>query len=490
MKKLIAALSTSAVLGLGTAHAQFSLPPLLEVDVTIDGETKTFVFEDRDELEAQSFEEFLLANFGISSLDQADSFVLDGAAFGQQFEYFDFRDGVVTLQAQFNDVDAFFQGLELYDPDFDLNDLSESERDLLDTILEGAPISFRIDDNNDGPSSDFLDIGNGDIVITFDEGSDPGDEDDELVINIKGVGEYRYGDDFDGSVADALNDTLEDIDGDNEKVSKLLGLFTDTSVSNTFDDPIAGNPASVVGRMPGVLSDMHERRLESGKKWGFFGQLEAESISFDSDMDADVIGGDLAVHFAAGPGELSVTVPLAYIEYDSDVEVGHAGVILGYALDMNDFITDMPWEWTAQANLGAVAGSSDAIADAALVSTFGVTNRFMSTVNEKLDMGWQLDVNYFGSPDIEIDGYTQSYDLGITNVTFGAIADYTADFGGQPVDLILAVRRAEFHGDDLAIDAQNEIDFQVRGSKYVSGGLTFGFGDDYDSIGGKVQVRF
>lgn len=158
---------------------------------------------------------------------------------------------------------------------------------------------------------------------------------------------------------------------------------------------------------------------------------------------------------------------------------------------MNDFIDNMPWTWTLTGNVGAVAGTSDALVDTALVSTVGIGNRFMTTLlptSDKIKLGWELDIDYFSNPDIDIDDFSQTYDFGITGITFGALGEYAFDNG---LGIEGAIRRTEFSGEELAIDAQNEIDLVLTSTDGLfGGGLTYGFGDGYEAISAQGRVRF
>lgn len=294
-----------------------------------------------------------------------------------------------------------------------------------------------------------------------------------------------------GSCGDYRFTLLDLIQDDNAQLSEFLSLFTGASIANTYDDPIAGNPTSVVGRMPGVLAGLRGRQIPDGKNFAFFGQLEYENVNYENSGDAEVISADLAAHARLGPGEISVTVPIAYVEYAGGEEVGHVGVILGYGVEMNDFIDNMPWTWTLTGNVGAVAGTSDALVDTALVSTVGIGNRFMTTLlptSDKIKLGWELDIDYFSNPDIDIDDFSQTYDFGITGITFGALGEYAFDNG---LGIEGAIRRTEFSGEELAIDAQNEIDLVLTSTDGLfGGGLTYGFGDGYEAISAQGRVRF
>ncbi|MAK61398.1 MAG: hypothetical protein CMK09_10495 [Ponticaulis sp.] len=475
MKSSLALLGLTGLALTGKAHAQ-----LIVADITLDNQTRQYEFQTYDDVEATSVDE-ILADFGYDDLDEVDTIRIEGSFAGQAFRYTDFRDDNIVLGMNVDDVDALFAGIKDADPNASID---EDDLRLYEAILEGNAFEITIDEQ--GGMSRMV-IGDNAIVINYDDASSAG------TIEVRGDGQGPQaftagaGEDGDQAILNALGDRLDEIDMDNAQLSQLLSLFTPNSISNTYDDPIAGNPTSVVGRMPGILVDMHSRELKPGRKFGFFGKLEYETVNYDTSGDAQVISGDLAAMFDLGPGALTVEVPVAYVEYDGGEEVGHLGVILGYGLTMNDFIQNMPWTWTLQGNIGAVAGTSDALVDTALVSTTGVTNRFMSPVNDKLELGWELGVNYFGSPDINIDDFSQTYNLDITGVTFGALGEYTFD-NGMYVEG--AIRRTEFHGDELAVDAQHELDFLVGGNDYFAAGLTYGHGDDYDSLSGQIRLRF
>ncbi|MAP95261.1 MAG: hypothetical protein CMK07_09960 [Ponticaulis sp.] len=468
-------LTTAGVTGLimtGTAHAQ-----LITADITVDGETRTYSFETFDDIEETSLDE-ILADFGFTDIDETQTVSIGGLFAGQSFTYSDDRDGNLQLDLIIEDADAFFAGIRDIDPNASISD---DDLRLYEAIFEGSPLSLSI---NEGSSTTVLDIGNGAVVINYDDTTGAG------TVTIEGQGTTNFtsgGQSVDVLILDALDDRIQDVSDDNGQLSALLALFTPNSIASTFDDPIAGNPSSVVGRMPGLLADMHTRRLPEGKTYGFFGKLEYEGVNYDNSGDASVVSGDLAVHFAAGPGEVSLTVPLAYVEYDGGEQVGHGGLILGYGLDMNDLITELPLEWTTQATIGAIGGTSDALVDTAVIASYGVSNRFVTGVTEQLDLGLELDLSYIDSPDIEFDDYTQTYNLGITTVTYGVVGSYRM-YSGLVIDG--ALRRTDFSGETLAIDAQNELEVLVSGSPSFKAGVTIGFGDEYSSLGGQLKFRF
>ena len=413
-----------------------------------------------------------------------DTLSIEGLFAGQSFTYFDMREsGDIELGLNIEDADAFFAGIQ----DIDSNaTLSDDDLRFYEAILEGTPASLTISEDNG--LAQFV-IGDDAIIIDYDDTTGTG------TVTIPSLGRTdtfsRDGNQSaDEAILSALEATTDDIEDDNGELSRFLSLFTPSSIANTYDDPIAGNPGSVVGRMPGILRDIHTRQLPSGKKMAFFGKVEAEAIDYDDSGDASIISGQLAGVFAAGPGEFSVTVPLAYTDYDTGEEVGHVGLILGYGWTMNDYMADLPFEWTSSATIGAVGGTSDALVDTALVSTFGFTNRFMTDYSEKIRYGAELDLQYFGSPDIEFDDYTQTYDISITGITVGGLFGYTLDTANYSYDFDFALRRTQFEGEDLAIDAQNELEALVGGNERLQGGLTFGFGEDYKSIAANLKWRF
>lgn len=460
----------------GAAEAQ-----LLTADITVDNETRYYEFQTYAEVEATSVSA-ILADFGYSDLDQVERLIISGSFAGQAFTYSDISStGELELNMIIEDADALFAGIRDVDPN---SSISDDDLRLYEAILEGTSLSIAIDEDG---GIGRMNIGDGAILVTFDEEAGTGTidvaSDDQGPISFSAAA----GQSADEAMLSALEDKIDEIDSNNADLSRFLALFTPNSIANTFDDPIAGNPTSVVGRLPGVLNDMHARQLESGQKYAFYGQVEYEAVSYDESSDAGVLSGELGAILAVGPGELTINVPLAYVDYDTGEEVGNVGVILAYGMTMNDFIDNMPWTWTTQFNLGAIGGTSDALVDTALVSTFGVTNRFMSEYTENVDMGFELGVNRFGSPDIDIDDFSQTYDIGITGVNFGALMDYELSEGRV---LHGAIRRIEFHGDELAIDAQNELEFGVSGFANFGAGLTYGFGDGFESISARLSARF
>lgn len=475
MKKSLAVLGLASAVFTGSASAQ-----ILTANVTFDGVTKYYEFDRYADVENFGMTA-LLADFGYTDIDQVSKIRINGKFAGQTFNYADLNNGNLTLNMEIEDADALFAGIRDADPQASLDD---DDLRLYEAILEGNSLAVTIDEAGNAAR---MVIGDDAIVVTFDDDTGNG------TIQVKGQAAKSFtgtGDAGDAMI-EALGDELDIIQDDNAQLSQLLSNFTGNSIAKTYDDPIAGNPTSVVGRMPGILTDMRGRQIPDGKNFAFFGKLEYENVNYDNSGDADVISADLAGHVRVGPGELSVTVPLAYVEYSGGEEVGHVGVILGYGLTMNDFIDNMPWEWRMQGNLGAVGGTSDALVDTALVSTVGINNSFMTSLmptSDKIELGWELGINYFSNPDIDIDDFSQTYDFGITGITFGALGNYKFDNG---MAIEGAIRRTEFSGEELAIDAQNELDLLISSvSGMFGGGLTYGFGDNYEAISAQGRVRF
>lgn len=258
-------------------------------------------------------------------------------------------------------------------------------------------------------------------------------------------------------------------------------------------DPMAGNPNSLQSRM-----------FDADFRMGTGGAVSAYGDGgFLPTLASLRVGGGYA---KAGPyGQYAIDVPLRF---------GFGlGEVVGVALDVPLTATTTQGAWTLLGS-GALGlhvrpvswwtvTPAVRIGGVGSVDLGGLGAMYSGSLTSHIRIPWgpfAFGIGNMGGiartiDDVEISGYSLSYDLQNWNLRNGVYGEMAlgSEMLGTGMAVRLGVSDVRFFGDELWLDAYQEIGAALAGGLPFGGfqvGLSYLVGKDYDGVNARVGLRF
>lgn len=298
------------------------------------------------------------------------------------------------------------------------------------------------------------------ILMAFQQNST------QLTLNIPAIGVQEV---FTGATRDDSVDALENWfkkDG-GDALTRLMQAL----ISSTPNDPIAGNPNSLMAHM--VHSD-YERGFTADAS-GI--QQAVDAQAGNSETNANLVGlgarfgsyrqGDLdsqhmtlplsyTIRFDDSPNQLNLKMPLVLTEVD-----GAKAYNSGLGADFEWQVTDR-WKITPSANYAVVASAD--LGSIGQIISGSVTSAYQFNVGKsKLHVGNML--GHYKTLKFSGGGYSFDPDISNTVIRNGFMWAIPTPEIMQRSTLELFVTDTRYFGSDLYIDQYNEIGFSFGFSK-------------------------
>ncbi|UEM19286.1 hypothetical protein JL100_019600 [Skermanella mucosa] len=312
----------------------------------------------------------------------------------------------------------------------------------------------------------------------------------DLVLKVPAAGIERT---FTGATRDEAEDALSDYfkgQGASDVTSILQAAVRETAI-----DPVAGNPDSLMSLMGAAdFAQGTDALGHSGSEGGtdLFGfTVEGGRGTAPGGYDQDRVTGALSyrMNFEGSDTAVLFDLPVNWIRTgESDSLSGSLGI--GVRVPLTD-----SWSLTPAVRAG-VAGSID-MGAAAVVYSGSLTSDF------RWDWGgWRFGLGnmagVYRATGVSVGDYDIDYDL--TNVILRNGVSVSRDLTDSvaPLSVTASFVDSRYLGDDLFVEAFDEVTVSLAKAATagrfrfdrVELGVSYGFGDDYERIMGKLKLRF
>lgn len=302
---------------------------------------------------------------------------------------------------------------------------------------------------------------------------------------------------FDSTSRDATLDELESwLEGEfgsSTASSSAATQFMQALVANSPVDPVAGNPNSLQSRM--FDADFRMATAGAIRAYGDGGVVPTIASvklggGYANAGGFDQSSIDVPIHFRFGLGEMfavAVDVPLAATSTQG------AWTLLGSGALGLQVSPVSGWTLTPAIRIGGVGS----------VDLGGLAAMYSGTLTSHVRIPWgpfAFGIGNMGGiartiDDIEISGYSLSYDLQNWNLRNGIYGEMAlgSEMLGTGMAVRLLVNDARFFGDELWLDSYQEVGAALAGGLPFGGfqvGLSYLVGKDYDGVTARVGLRF
>jgi hypothetical protein len=296
----------------------------------------------------------------------------------------------------------------------------------------------------------------------------------------------------DGALRD-LEEWLEGEFGSSSAPNSAATRFMQALVAESPVDPVAGNPNSLQSRMFDADFRMGTTgAVQSYGEGGILPSLASVKLGggYANAGGFDQTTIDVPIGFRFGLGEMfavAVDLPLAATSTQGAWTLLGSGA-LGLAVSPVRY-----WTLTPAIRVGGVGS----------VDLGGLAAMYSGTLTSHVRIPWgpfAFGIGNMGGvartiDDIEISGYSLTYDLQNWNLRNGVYAEmaFGSELLGTGLAARLLVNDARFFGDELWLDSYQEIGAALAGGLPFGGfqvGLSYLVGKDYDGVKALVGLRF